>query len=99
MRPDPPVYRRQVWDHLGLVAGLVDDLGRGDVIDHATHQHPALRDRTAGEAVNAMGRNGLGGITQALDLGPRFVQHQPTSRLMAPRVAPHPRHADARGRA
>ena len=97
--PDHLVYRSQVLDHLGLVAGMFDELGIGDVIDQATHQNPELRDLTAGEAVKAMVLNGLGGINQALYLVPRFFQHKPTSRLMAPRVAPHQLNDDALGRA
>ena len=30
--PDQPTYRSQVLDHLGLVAGMFDELGIGDVI-------------------------------------------------------------------
>ena len=99
MRPDQPTYRRQVLDHRGLVAGLFDALGLGDVIDQATHHHPEMRDLTTGEAVNAMGLHGLGWINHARYLGPRCFQHQPTSRLMAPRVAPDQRTDEARGRA
>ena len=47
-----------------------------------------MRDRTTGEAVNAMGLNGLGWSTHARYRGPRCFQQQPTSRLLAPRVAP-----------
>ena len=47
-----PPYRSQVLDHLGLVAGMFDELGIGDVIDQATQQDPQTRDLTAGEAVN-----------------------------------------------
>jgi hypothetical protein len=56
--PDQPAYRSHVLDHLGLVAGMFDALGMGDVIDQATHQHPELRDLTVGEAVQAMVLNG-----------------------------------------
>ncbi len=52
--PDQPTYRSQVLDHLGLVAGMFDELGIGDVIDRATQQNPEMRDLTAGEAVKAM---------------------------------------------
>ena len=97
--PAQPMDRRHVWDPLGLVAGLCDALGRGDVMDRATHQHPAMRDLTVGAAVNAMGLNGRGGIHQARALVPRFFPHQPTSRLMAPRVAPAQRNDEALGRA
>ena len=54
----PPPYRRQVLDHLGLVAGLCDALGMGTVMDHATRQHPETRLVTVGNAVKAMVLNG-----------------------------------------
>jgi transposase len=97
--PDHPVYRSQVLDHLGLVAGLFDELGIGTVLDHATQQNPAMRDLTVGEAVKAMVLNGLGLIHQALYLVPRFFHHQPTDRLISPRVAPDQLNDDALGRA
>jgi transposase len=97
--PNQPAYRSQVLDHLGLVAGMFDGLGMGDVLDHATHHNPALRDLTVGDAVNARVLNGLGWITQARSRGPRFFQPKPTCRLMAPRMAPEPRNDDALGRA
>jgi transposase len=92
-------YRRQILDHLGLVAGTVDELGIGDVLDQATHQNPELRDLTVGEAVKAMVLNGLGFINHALYLVPRFFQNKPTSRLISPRVAPKQLNDDALGRA
>jgi transposase len=97
--PDQPTYRSQVLDHLGLVAGMFDELGIGDVLDRATQQNPERRDLTAGEAVKAMVLNGLGFINQALYLVPRFFQNKPTSRLIAPRVAPEQLNDDALGRA
>jgi len=56
--PDQPSDRRQVLDHLGLVAGMCDERSSGDVIDHATHQHPERRIVTVGNAVKAMLLNG-----------------------------------------
>jgi hypothetical protein len=58
--PDQPSYYSHVLGHLGLVAGMFDELGIGDVIDQATHQNQELRDLTVGEAVKAMVLNGLG---------------------------------------
>jgi len=92
-------YRSQILDHLGLVAGMFDELGLGDVIDKATQQHPDMRDLTVGEAVKAMVLNGLGFINHALYLVPRFFQNKPTSRLISPRVAPKQLNDDALGRA
>jgi transposase len=97
--PDQPAYRSQVLDHLGLVAGMFDELGIGNVIDQATQQNPEMRDLTAGEAVKAMVLNGLGFINQALYLVPRFFHNKPTSRLISPRVSPHQLNDDALGRA
>jgi transposase len=97
--PDHPSYRSQVLDHLGLVAGMFDELGIGDVVDQATHQNPELRDLTVGEAVKAMVLNGLGFINQALYLVPRFFQNKPTYRLVSPRIAPEQLNDDALGRA
>ena len=97
--PNQAPYRSQVLDHLGLVAGMFDELAIGDVIDQATQQNPDRRDLTVGEAVKAMGLNGLGLINQALDLVPSFFQNKPTSRLISPRVAPAQLNDDARGRA
>jgi transposase len=96
--PEQPSYRSQVLDHLGLVAGMFDELAIGDVLDHATQQNPEMRDLTVGEAVKAMVLNGLGFINQALYLVPRFFQNKPTSRLISPRVAPEQLNDDALGR-
>jgi transposase len=94
------LYRSQILDHLGLVAGMFDELGSGEVIDHATQQNPEMRLVTAGQAVNAMVLNGLGFVNQQLYLGPRFFQDQPISRRLAPcLIEATPLHADALGRA
>ena len=97
--PDQPMYHSQVLDHLGLIAGMFDELSIGDVLDQATHQNPERRDLTVGEAVKAMVLNGLGFINQALYLVPRFFHNKPTSRLISPRVVPAPLHDAALGRA
>ncbi len=95
--PDQPPYRSQVLDHLGLVAGIFDGLSIGDVIAQATQQNPETRDLTAGEAVKAMVLNGLGFINHALYLILKFFHNKPTSRLIAPRVAPEQLNDDALG--
>ena len=95
---EPPFSRSPGFAHLGLVAGLCDDLARGAVLEHAPPPHPERRDLTGGEAGNAMVRKGLGVIQHALSLVPRFFQKPPPARLLAPRVAPEPLHDAARGR-
>jgi|SRR5215467_965416 len=96
--PERPMYRSQVLDHLGLVAGMFDELGIGEVIDRVTQQNPERRDLTAGEAVKAMVLNGLGFINQALYLVPKFFQNKPTYRLISSRVTPEQLNDDALGR-
>jgi transposase len=97
--PDQPTYCSQVIDHLGLVAGMFDELGMGEIIDQATQQNPEMRDLTVGEAVKAMVLNGLGFINQALYLVPRFFHNKPTYQLISPRVTPKQLNDDALGRA
>ena len=84
--PQPQAYRTQVFDHLGPVAGMFEELGITEVIDRATKQDPEMRMVTAGHAVKAMVLNGLGFINQQLSLVPHFFQHKPISRLIAPGI-------------
>jgi transposase len=82
----PPPYRSQILDHLGLVAGMFDELGIAAVIDQATQHNPETRLVTVGHAVKAMVLNGLGFVNQQLSRVPRFFHHKPTHRLMAPGI-------------
>jgi Domain of unknown function (DUF4277) len=95
----PPPYRRQILDHLGLVAVMCDALGIGAVIDQATQPHPEARIVTVGHAVKAMVLRGLGVVNQQRSLVPLFFQNKPTHRLMAPGIEAQPLHDDTRGRA
>jgi transposase len=95
----PQLYRSQILDHLGLVAGMFEELGIGDVIDQATRQNPETRRVTVGNAVKAMVLNGLGFVNQQLYLVPLFFQHKPTHRLIAPGIEAHHLNDDTLGRA
>jgi transposase len=97
--PPPQPYRTQVLDHLGLVAGMFDELGIAEVIDKATQQNPEMRLVTAGHAVKAMVLNGLGFVNQQLYLVPHFFQNKPTSRLIAPAIQASHLNDDTLGRA
>lgn len=92
-------YRSQILDHLGLVSGMFEELGIGEVIDQATQQHPDMRIVTAGYAVKAMVLNGLGFVNQQRSLVPHFFHNKPTSRLIAPWITPEHLNDDALGRA
>ncbi len=101
MREGPPRPRRawtEVLDHLGLVAGLCDGRGMGDVLDRGLQHPPETRLVPVGSAVNALVLKGLGCVTPQRALGPRCFQHTPPPRLMAPGVEAQPLHADTRGR-
>ena len=95
----PQPYRSQILDHLGLVAGMFDELGIGTVIDQATQQNPETRVVTVGNAVKAMVLNGLGFANQQLYLVPLFFQNKPTHRLIAPGIEAQHLHDDTLGRA
>jgi transposase len=97
--PKPQPYRTLVLDHLGLVAGMFEELGITEVIDKATQQEPAMRIVTAGHAVKAMVLNGLGFINQQLYLVPHFFQNKPISRLIAPGIQASHLNDDTLGRA
>ena len=97
--PKPQPYRTLILDHLGLVAGMFEELGITEVIDKATQQDPAMRIVTAGHAVKALVLNGLGVIHQQLSLVPHFVQNKPISRLIAPGIQASPLNDDTLGRA
>src|SRR5678815_4764096 len=97
--PQPQSYRTQVLDHLGLVAGMFEELGITEVIDQATQQNPEMRIVTVGHAVKAMVLNGLGFINQQLYLVPHFFQNKPISRLIAPGIQASHLNDDTLGRA
>ena len=97
--PQPQPYRTQTLDHLGLVAGMFEELGIAEVIDQATKQDPEMRIVTAGQAVKAMVLNGLGFVNQQLYLVPHFFQNKPLSRLIAPGIQARHLNDDTLGRA
>jgi transposase len=97
--PQPHSYRTQVLDHLGLVAGMFEELGITEVIDRATQQDPEMRIVTVGHAVKAMVLNGLGFLNQQLYLVPHFFQNKPISRLIAPGIQASHLNDDTLGRA
>jgi transposase len=69
-------------DHLGLVAGMYDELGIGDVIDDTIEQDSEKRKVSLGQAVKAMVLNGLGFVNQRLYLFPKFFEDKPVDRLI-----------------
>ena len=92
-------YAVQDLDHLGLVAGMVDELGLVELIDRLVPQDHGQRKLSVGVLVKAMVLNGLGFVQRTLYLMPRFFQDKPVERLLGPGVLAEHLNDDALGRA
>src|SRR5512144_1033291 len=89
----------QNLDHLGVVAGMYDELGIGEVLDRTIAQDTRQRHGSIGQAVKALVVNGLGVINRALYLAPQFFADKPTERLIGPGIVAEHRNDDVLGRA
>ena len=94
-----PRYRSQTLDHLGLVAGMYEELGIGERIDQVIAQDRDKRQVSLGQAVKAMVLNGLGFVNQRLYLMPKFFGDKPTQRLIGEGIQPEHLNDDVLGRA
>lgn len=92
-------YESKTIEHLGLVAGMVDELGIPKVIDSLMPQDTEQRHVTIGQAVKAMILNGLGFTNRRLYLTPHFFRSQPLGRRLGPGIQPEHLHDDTLGRA
>lgn len=77
-----PQYESEVLDHLGLVAGMVDELGLVDRVDQLLPKSVDHQKVSNGHALKAMIINGLGFTQRALYLTPQFFQNKPVERLI-----------------
>lgn len=84
-------------DHLGLVAGMYDELEIGKRIDEHIAQDFEQRKVSVGQAVKAMVLNGLGFVRQSLYLTPQFFETRPTERLIGEGIEPEHLHDDTLG--
>jgi len=91
--------KTKVLDHLGLVAGMFEELEIGDRIDEHIAQDFDQRNVSVGQAVKALVLNGFGFVQQRLYLTPRFFERLPTERLIGEGVRPEHLNEDALGRA
>jgi transposase len=53
-------YKSETLEHLGLVAGMFDELGIGELVDELVPQDLEQRTVSVGQALKAMVLNGLG---------------------------------------
>jgi transposase len=95
----PINYKSYTLDHLGLVAGLYDELNIGEHIDKLVPQDHKQRHVTLGTAIKAMIINGLGFSNHALYLMPHFYQDKPVEHLLGSGVMAEHLNDDMLGRA
>ena len=95
----PETYESEVLDHLGLVAGMYEELEIGNRLDEHISQDLTQREVSVGQAVKAMVLNGLGFVQQSLYLTPQFFKARPTERLIGKGIRPEHLNDDTLGRA
>jgi transposase len=74
-------------DHLGLIAGIVDEIGIVAIIDRLLGTHP-LEEVSAGHVVKALILNCLGFLTAPMYLFSQFFEGKATEHLLGPGVKP-----------
>ena len=92
-------YKSLIVDHLGLVAGMFEELGIGQVIDDLIPQGQGCRHVSIGQTVKAMVLNGLGFTNQRMYLIPQFFDSKPTGILICEGIEPSHLNDDILGRA
>ena len=92
-------YSTKIVDHLGLVAGMVDELGMVDVIDNAISQDMEKRHISIGQVVKAMILNGLGFTGKPLYLTPQFFETKALDVLIGKDIKPSHLNDNTIGRA
>lgn len=92
-----PSFETKTIEHLGLVAGMCDELGICGLIDQLIPQDFEQRQVSIGQAVKAMILNGLGFANRRLYLTPHFFQNKPIERLIGKGIKPEHLHDDTLG--
>ena len=87
----------QNLDHLGIVAGIVDELGVVEIVNEYLGQDPHEK-VSAGVVVKAMILNGLGFVSAPLYLFEQFFVGKATEHLLGPGVLPQYLNDDRLGR-
>jgi len=85
-------------NHLGLVAGMYDELGIGESIDALIPQDMKQRNISIGQGLKAMVLNGLGFVNQRLYLLPHFFEGKPVEQLLGEGIGTSDLNDDVMGR-
>jgi transposase len=96
---DTEIHKSETLEHLGLIAGMFDELGIGDLVDEMVPQDLSQRKVSVGQALKAMVLNGLGFANRRLYLMPEFFRNKPTERLVGAGISPEHLNDDALGKA
>jgi transposase len=94
---ETPQIEVQDIDHLGIVAGIIDEIGLVEQIDHLLGTH-SQEHVSSGQALKAMILNGLGFVSAPLYLFERFFLGKATEHLIAPGIRPEHLNDDRLGR-
>lgn len=86
----------QNLDHLGLVAGIIDEIGLVEQINQLVGQHECER-VSPGHVVKAMILNGLGFVSAPLYLFSKFFAGKATEHLIGEGVKPEHLNDDRMG--
>jgi transposase len=92
-------YKCETLEHLGLVAGMFDELGVSELVDEMVPQDLSQRKGSVGQALKAMVLNGPGFANRRLYLMPEFFRNKPTQRLVGAGISPKHLNYDALGKA
>jgi len=91
-------YQSKNLDHLGLVAGVCQELELAKIIDEQIPSYAPDKVVSHGQATVAMILNGLGFINKALYMVPKFFEDKPVDRLLGQGIASDHLNDDALGR-
>src|SRR5918994_1961372 len=94
---DAPQIEVQNIDHPEIVAGIIDEIGLVEEIDHLLGTH-SQEHVSAGQALKAMILNGLGFVSAPLYLFEQFFYGKATEHLIAPGIRPGHLNDDRLGR-
>ena len=92
-------YASKTLDHLGLVAGMCQEIGLSEIIDECCPSESDEQLVSTGKAVEAMILNGLGFVNKRLYLISRFFEDKPLDRLLGRGITADQLNDDRLGRA
>ncbi len=96
---DAQDYSSKTLDHLGLVAGMCQEIGISEVIDQYCWSDSPDQIVSTGKALEAMILNGLGFVNKRLYLIPHFFRDKPVELLLGPGIEAEHLNDDRLGRA